>query len=210
MMLDKKFFYDWAGANDVLFFLINDIRGTLYDKLMVITSQLGEHQQFAYYIYACLVWACIGYLYRRFNGYINARAYLTVWLGVLIVLAAGFAAEVAMLKTLKAEFAYARPYMIYNDIHVLDPSPLPEKDYHSFPSGHTSLITLLVVTLWPVMSPLFRWIGVLLIPLVGWSRVSMGMHFPADVFYGFLFTFVLILIIRAVMYPLLHRIGLRC
>ena len=57
--------------------------------------------------------------------------------------------------------------------------------YQSFPSGHTTTAIALAFTvgfLWPRLFPVLMVIGI----VVGISRVPVGMHYPTDVFGGFI------------------------
>ena len=131
---------------------------------------------------------------------------------MFVVLGAGFVAEGVMVKTLKHEFAYPRPYIALEQVRVLEYNNTVDTgdDYKSFPSGHASFATLLLVGLWPVISKGFRWIGVVLLAGVCWSRMALGVHFPADVLGGVLITLLLVLIIRAIIYSLLLKLNIRC
>jgi undecaprenyl-diphosphatase len=76
----------------------------------------------------------------------------------------------------------------------------------SFPSGHASFITLMVVSMWPALGYRMRWAGVVAIFGVCWARVSLGVHFPADVLAGVLFTMLSTIAVRAVVYVVYRKI----
>lgn len=59
------------------------------------------------------------------------------------------------------------------------------QDGMGFPSGHMAVITAIVFTLWPFLSWPLRIAGIVLMVLVGWSRVYLGVHFPLDIISGF-------------------------
>ncbi|MBI5421842.1 phosphatase PAP2 family protein [Candidatus Peregrinibacteria bacterium] len=74
---------------------------------------------------------------------------------------------------------------------------------HSFPSGHSAIAVALYGTLalllWrqakaPVEKGLFLVFALLLILLIGFSRIQLGVHFPTDVLGGYLVGSVWLLI----------------
>lgn len=57
---------------------------------------------------------------------------------------------------------------------------------NGFPSGHTALATVVALTVFPYVPRRFRWLIVVWIVLVAWSRVYLGVHAPLDVLGGFI------------------------
>jgi membrane-associated phospholipid phosphatase len=74
----------------------------------------------------------------------------------------------------------ARPEHLINDVHVR-----VHETGMGYPSGHTMMITIVVLTLWPYMPKGWRWGVALLIPAMALSRVYLGVHSPLDVVGGF-------------------------
>lgn len=70
--------------------------------------------------------------------------------------------------------------MLHGNLHqrVVETGP-------GFPSGHEAAATALALTLWFVLPIKWRWLSVLWILVVAWSRLYLGVHTPLDVVAGF-------------------------
>ncbi len=73
---------------------------------------------------------------------------------------------------------------------------------NGFPSGHTMIVTVVVLTLFPYMRKGWRWLPVLLIPAVALSRVYLGVHMPLDVVGGFAIGLAVVCAMRSLPKPL--------
>jgi len=209
----KDLLYNWNGANEFLFHAINDLSGDpLYDSVMVAISNASDHRLFPYYMGGLFALAVLTLLFRLATGKAGAKGFIFAWFGIFCVLAAGYAVDGKIIGFMKEQYAYPRPYVVFpaSDMHLL--MPLKAEDANrSFPSGHASFATLMVVGLWPVLSPQLAFAGTLFILAVCWSRIAVGAHFPADVLAGFLLTMVIVLILRAIIYIVLRRLfKIRC
>jgi membrane-associated phospholipid phosphatase len=206
--LDKKLAYDWMGSNEWLFKQINALDGNAtYNSFMVFISSLAEHTNFPYYIGAMAVFCVLQFILRKLRKRAGAGQSLIAWIGVLSVFAASYAVDGLIVKTLKDEFAYPRPYVALDskDVHVLGETKTGESR-HSFPSGHASFATVLVGSVWPMLAGKGPFIGVGLVFLVCWSRIAAGVHFPADVIAGALIGFAVVLVVRFIIYTLYAKI----
>lgn len=212
----KEVFYDWMGANKWLFVHINDLHYGWYDALMIFISRISTSHAFPYYLAAMTAYVLITILTRSIAKKGGTKYYISGWVGVLAIFSVGFLINnVVLVKTLKDHFHYPRPYIalaqdqIYGEhqVTVLDrKGGDPDDDYRSFPSGHASFATLLLVALWPMLSPRLQWAGVGFVFMVGWSRMALGMHFPADIVGAIIITFLVVITLRAIIYYLMRKI----
>lgn len=102
------------------------------------------------------------------------RFYRLAWRLAFSILGAYAAAGVA-----KHIIGRERPLGLLQDIHVR----IAETGM-GFPSGHATIITVIMLTLLPYMSWKWRWIIPLTIGLVGLSRLYLGVHIPLDILGG--------------------------
>jgi membrane-associated phospholipid phosphatase len=203
----KDWFYDWHGLNEWLFLQINSIREPYYDQLMQFISHFGNYRHFLFWLAGILVYALASLSYRKIRKKGAVRGQAVMWVGVFVVLLVGFAANGIMVKTMKEYFEFPRPYvaLAQDQVNLLQVREA-EDGMKSFPSGHVAFITFIIASLWPAFRDDWRKWALLPIALVGWSRVSLGVHFPADVIWSCLLTTLLIIIVRKICYFLLHKL----
>lgn len=203
----KEYLYDWGGLNKWLFLQINSIRENSYDAMMVFISKLAEYKLFPYYLAAIFSFFILSLLIRKIRkkGAVKQRTFM--WFGIFAVLIVGFAVNGVTTKVAKNVFSYPRPYveLAKSDVNLLEAEDGADDGYRSFPSGHVAFITFIIISLWPAFRSDLKWYSLFLIALVGWSRISVGMHYPADVVGAFLITSMVIIITRMIVYFLLRK-----
>jgi membrane-associated phospholipid phosphatase len=209
----KELFYDWMGGNEVIFLGINSIHNAYYDKFMQTVSDIGDHEHFPIYFIAIFAFAVFSILWKVIRGKHGKWQSTGIWFGVLSMLILGYATTGLATKELKDYFSYPRPYVALaatGEVYKLEATE-PKDDFRSFPSGHMTFTTFMVIALSPVLSPLLTWCGFWLILLMGWSRMALGMHFPADIIGGVLIIAPIIMILRWAVYTSLRKLfGIRC
>lgn len=150
-----------GGWQASLFHSINNESDSLKTAALVITEGLGA----GYAIAAAVI---IPLLFKKYR--LSWRFFFTA--GGAVV--AGF-----IVKYIVDE---PRPEAIlhHHNIHVRAIETGP-----GFPSGHMLAATALALTLWFILPKTWRWVSVLWILLVAWSRIYLGVHTPADIVSGF-------------------------
>jgi membrane-associated phospholipid phosphatase len=168
----KHWLYDWGGANIVLFL---DINRALPEQMLWLPQFLSWAGSF----WGAPVVAALLLLWQRRQPVDSAvrvrQALSTFLLGVTLAL---LVAAVA-----KEAFAFPRPSSVLGDavFHVMG---LPDSRY-TLPSGHAVYVAALLASVWPLVAWPGRALLFAFALAVGWSRVALGMHFPADVVGGF-------------------------
>ncbi len=181
----KEIFYDWGGANIWLFYAINGWHNDVLDSVMQIGTALGDHRWFPVYltVLAIVAW------WRVARGAEPLR-----WLGVLAVFCTAYVLDGVLIDWLKHGLNFPRPpaALAPDTVHLVG---TPEYKY-SFPSGHAMFATTCATSLWPLLGREGRLAAVALVLWVAWSRISLGVHFPADVIAGALLAIAIVLGIR--------------
>jgi len=145
-------------VNNSLFYQINHFHFHWLDTVMLPITYCGNGVLLS--IVALGVW--------RLRG---LKKFLQV---VLILVSAGI-----LVQGVKDFFPSPRPGAVFSDIHILG----PVLKARSFPSGHAAstfgLVSFLVRE-FPKLQTLL-WVVAI---LVGFSRIYVGAHFPADILFG--------------------------
>lgn len=179
----KEIFYDWGGANTWLFHAINDIRFAWFDNLMLLGTALGDHSFFALYFGLLTLLALIA-VNKHDTGFPHYRVQVTRWMSAIAVFSLAYLLDGWLLGFIKPLLDFPRPPLALppGSVHIVGMAEY----HHSLPSGHSSFAMLVTASLWPVLNRKWRIAGVFFVLWVGFSRVSLGAHFPADVMAGFL------------------------
>lgn len=188
----KEVLYDWGGLNIWLFHLVNGVHGGAIDAFMQLGTALGSHGLFPLYLGLTALFAVIVVERARGrDGYALARP----WLAALAVFSLAYACDGIVVGWLKDWLAFPRPASALppGSVHIVG---TPEY-WNSLPSGHSVFAITVAASLWPVCARRGRIALLCYVLWVGVSRVSLGMHFPADVLAGYLCGGAVVIVLRA-------------
>jgi membrane-associated phospholipid phosphatase len=107
-------------------------------------------------------------------GSFFARFYRLAWRLALSIFG-GYAAAFVVKHVVGRE----RPFELFSDIHAR-----VQETGMGFPSGHTTIATIVMLTFLPYLSMKWRIIVPIVIAAVGFSRIYLGVHLPLDVVGG--------------------------
>jgi len=176
-MTFKQLFYDWNGLNVALFEAINHATPDWLAPLAHIGNTLGNYWGGPLLLIALLIWSW--HLNTATQPAMSALAVRTQAQRFVL----GFVLTWLTVALLKLLVDFPRPVVaLPGMVRIIGE---PELQY-SFPSWHAAYTMLVVVTLWPLVTRRLRALLVVLLVWMGWSRIAVGAHFPADVLAGFL------------------------
>lgn len=173
----KELIYNFYGYNEYFFLIINNFcHDTSMELPLYYISKIFDIEKFAIYY---VILAIIGYIFVK--SIKNRRLFFDFMMRIGTAYASfGFA-----YAALKFSVNMPRPYCILNPFKFQTIADLSdERCLSSFPSSHSGLAMLVTLALWPYLNKFGKILSILVIILVGMSRISLAMHFPADIFYS--------------------------
>ena len=166
-------------------YMLENIRIPVLNEFMLLITKLGEET--AFLVAALIVFWCVD----KYKGY--------------FVLAVGLLGSL-LSQFMKLLFCIPRPWILDKNFHAME-AAIPEATGYSFPSGHTqSAFGTFGSIAVSVKQRAVRVVCILLPVLVGFSRMYVGVHTPADVLVGAALSVVLI----ALLYPLMLGKAKKC
>ncbi|PCJ29516.1 MAG: phosphoesterase [Rickettsiales bacterium] len=200
-----EIFYSLFGYNKQLFLTINHYTniGALPQVLQAISSVFFIANFAIGYIAACV------YVYYKSKKAPNQEAYFTPIYNELVRLGACYAMFGFVFAGLKFSVNLQRPFCSLppaDFITIADTSL--ERCLSSFPSAHTGLAILVAYCFWRHMNPALKILACLVAMAVATSRVTLAMHYPADIIYSIIATLISILIGNNI-YALLKNLVVR-
>lgn len=106
---------------------------------------------------------------------------------------------------LKFTFNLPRPFCslsLNNFITIIDTTSI--RCLSSFPSAHTGLSLICVYCVWSRLNRLQKIISVFMVTLIALSRITLAMHYPADIIYSIPIAVAVIFLSKAI-YGLLYK-----
>ena len=165
-------------------YLLEKIRMPVLNELMLAVTTLGEET--AFLVIGLIIFWCVD----KRKGY--------------YVMSVGFAGTM-LNQIMKLSFRIPRPWVRDPDFPILEQAREAAAGY-SFPSGHTqtSVGTFGSIAA-SAKNRIVQVICITLAVLVGFSRMYLGVHTPADVLVGAVMALALVLIVKPVVYRGGHK-----
>ena len=186
-----EIFYNFFGLNEIIFTKLNYItnNGTLPYILQVISSVFFIANFAVFYILTCL------YFYFKAKKVTNIEEYFTPIYNKLVLIGICYAIFGFTFAGLKFSVNMPRPFCSLTPSQFITIANIGfERCLSSFPSAHTGLSILVTYALWQHINNIIRIVFCIIITAVAISRITLAMHYPADIIYSALVTLLVIII----------------
>lgn len=181
--------YNFFGINKEIFIFVNKITNVgIIPTLLKISSQFFFIGNFAAY-YLIIYLYCYFKLKKRSNPKIE---FVPIY-NQLVKAGTCYSLFGFAYAALKFGINLPRPFCSLAPSEfttILDVTK--ERCLSSFPSAHTGLAILIAYYLWPYLTKYQKAIVLSLIVVVSISRITLAMHYPADVIYSILIAYLII------------------
>jgi len=181
--------YNFFGINKEIFIFVNKITNVgIIPTLLKISSQFFFIGNFAaYYLIICL------YCYFKLKKRSNPKIEFIPIYNQLVKAGTCYSLFGFAYAALKFGINLPRPFCSLSPSEfttILDVTK--ERCLSSFPSAHTGLAILIAYYLWPYLTKYQKAIVLSLIVVVSISRITLAMHYPADIIYSILIASLII------------------
>ena len=181
--------YNFFGINKEIFIFVNKITNVgIIPTLLKISSQFFFIGNFAaYYLIICL------YCYFKLKKRSNPKIEFVPIYNQLVKAGTCYSLFGFAYAALKFGINLPRPFCSLTPSEfttILDVTK--ERCLSSFPSAHTGLASLIAYYLWPYLTKYQKAIVLSLIVVVSISRITLAMHYPADIIYSILIAYLII------------------
>lgn len=185
----REIFYDLLGLNKAIFILVNKYTNvSIIPYFLQTLSSLFFIGNFAIAYFIICIW-----IYFKIKKLDNRQEIFILYYYELIKIGSCYALLGLSYATMKFGINMPRPFC------SLSPEEFStiaytesERCLSSFPSAHTALCVIVVYFLWPYMNRVGKILGILTILLVAISRISLAMHYPADIIYSLILICIII------------------
>lgn len=196
----KEIFYNFAGLNEDLFIWINQLTNIdIIPEILEIFSSMFFIANFAIaYVLFCLYFFVKIKIKLNNSGPDNNlrsnRQYFSDIYHQLVKIGICYALFGFVFASLKFSINMPRPFCsLESQQFITIANTALERCLSSFPSAHTGLSILVSYALWHSIDIRGKALCIAMVFLVAVSRITLAMHYPADILYSALVTWLVII-----------------
>lgn len=166
-----------------------------YDAVIELGAQLGEQDNFYCYLMIALIIASLA-IYNNKHDINTLKEIIISWFTAGVTLFLSLAIGYAFILMIKNYTQMPRPFCDLENVYVVKEIASRLECNMSFPSGHISFLTVMIVSFWPLFNRVFKTLAVALVLFVAVTRMAAGVHYPIDLLGAVIITLPLTLYIH--------------
>lgn len=193
----KEAFYDLYGLNQYIFIVINKLtnQGSI-EKILKVISGLFDIFNFPIYYVILSIWA-----YCRLKKLKTSKKY-SYYYKVARSFTESAITYILLLGTytpMKFLINSPRPYCsLPAEQFITSIDVAQQRCLSGFPSSHAALSFMMAFFLWPYLGKYAKSAAVVVAICAAISRITLSMHYPADILYSYLIISVLLVISKKI------------
>lgn len=182
-------FYNWYGQNKSIFILLNHYTNQgILPKILCYISNIFFIANFA-----AAYLLILSYLAIKTVRSGNRIEFFWSWYYEMVKIGICYSLFGLTFAALKFGINLSRPFCSLDKVDFITIANTElERCLSSFPSAHTGLSILVTYCLWPHINKYYKFLCVLVVFLVSLSRITLAMHYPADIIYSGIITLLVI------------------
>lgn len=199
-----KILYNFNGLNEQIFLLINNYTNvSILPRILQIISWAFDISKFAIYYVVLLI-----YFYLRLKKVTNPELLNIKFLKIyrnMVNVGITYTIFGLIYAAFKFTINLPRPFCsLPIDGFSTIADITHQRCLSSFPSAHTGLAVLIAYFLWPYLNKLSMFAALIIMILTSISRITLAMHYPADILYSIIIA-IIVIIISNYIYRLLQN-----
>jgi membrane-associated phospholipid phosphatase len=180
--------YNLLGYNTLIFQYINSYTASIQHPLMFISSMFFFTNFIIYFTISAAI--CCKKIHNSSKD--KQELLFEHYFHILFKAGIIYVLFILIYASLKYSVNLPRPYCSTDQfISIVNFSQ--ERCLSSFPSAHSGLSIIITYLLWQHIPFGLKIISPLLVLIVGIARISLAMHYPSDVIYGYLIAIITII-----------------
>jgi membrane-associated phospholipid phosphatase len=194
-----EFLYNFQGLNQEIFLWINRI--TNYSSIIAyILQNISYCFNISNFAIIYIIYAIYCYIHlAKIQDFNQRSSRFWVIYNALISIGIIYAIFGVTYAALKFSINLPRPFCsLPLGSFVTIANTQLERCLSSFPSSHSGLTLLVTYFIWPYITKWQKFISCLIILLIAISRITLALHYPADIIYSLLITIIIIIIGRII------------
>lgn len=166
------------------------------DNVSIFWDKFGGPHVFHYHFLFIIIIASI-LLYHKRNTKSELKELVTLGTSSIITLFLSIIFSlVLIIDSLKEYAATNRPYCALKNIHVIQEVVEKTSCLRGFPSGHMAFSIIMVASFWPLLNRAFKGVAIIILVMIGISRIASGAHYPIDLIGAILIALPITIFIR--------------